>query len=857
MSDVIPTDKTAYNEPSQLAGWLVVIMLVALVIVGSVWGALAWNSLEPGLLVLVGGMIALAVLLASAMLIVMRSGGRQYRRAARRDTLYTDAFFRSVRPQLITRDGMPTLANRAYLDVARKLNVRHLGDTVPTLDRIFSTTESEESGSIFRLYNMPADAQFAEEELNLVMPSGVLSRFRITVSRLASGPEDLLWQIDEIAGVDDTTSSLAEAPIGLFSVTRGGRVLAINATMERWLGGPDALTPAHINEFIEDPLILLESDAVHGKTVRADTRLLTRKGVVTPTVMVARWTVTDGGDLIASVALHGHTSRPGSKKMRASLANLSESPAVGQVHQQASAFASVPFGVLHVDGADINTAKVTYSNKAFRSLSGRPDPVGETFASLFDSNMVKKTLAGVSPAGMSELGAIDVKLSGTNSVPVALYVVPDPVLPERLWAYLVDISARKSLEEQVQQSQKMQAIGQLTAGVAHDFNNLLTAIRLNTDDLLQRHPVGDPSYPELQNINATGARAAALVKKLLAFSRQQTRRAERIDVSEALSDMYLTLKQTLGGQAQLEINHARDLPHVMVDRSQFDNVIMNLCVNARDAMEAQGGGHIIIGSERLSRASVSDTGLQSALKEFPVDDIVLISVSDSGTGMSDAVKSKIFEPFFTTKDQSKGTGLGLATVYGVIQQSGGHLAVDSRLGEGTTFKIYLPAAPRLTENKAADVKAQPTERKPADLAGQGNILFVEDEAAVRIIAAKSLRKRGYQVTEAEDGEEALEILEDATEPFDLLLSDVVMPGLDGPGLLKQGRHLLGDARIVFISGYAAEKFSDLLAEERDVTFLPKPFTLAELAEKVKSEIGEAVGDDDDNCQMKYQIKDEY
>ncbi|MEM7730289.1 MAG: ATP-binding protein, partial [Pseudomonadota bacterium] len=283
------------------------------------------------------------------------------------------------------------------------------------------------------------------------------------------------------------------------------------------------------------------------------------------------------------------------------------------------------------------------------------------------------------------------------------------------------------------------------------------------------------------------------------------------------------------------------LPNVLVDKSQFDNVVMNLCVNARDAMEAQGGGTITIASERLSRTAITDQALASALMDFPSDDIVLISVSDTGTGMTDKVKSKIFEPFFTTKEQGKGTGLGLATVYGIIQQSGGHLAVDSELGRGTTFNIYLPAAPDVPAEEQPRAPAPAAERKPADLAGQGNILFVEDEAAVRLIAAKSLRKRGYHVVEAEDGEEALEILEDADEPFDLLLSDVVMPGLDGPGLLREGRDMLGDARIVFISGYAEEKFSDLLAEEPDVTFLPKPFTLAELAEKVKSEIGEAVG----------------
>ena len=836
MTEVTPSKPNQYGSSNKMSGWIGLSALILLVVVGSIWGALAWSSLEAGLQVLVGGIIALAVLLAAGLLIVMRTGGHEDRRAARRDALYSHAFFDSVRPQLITRAGKPSQANRAYLDIARDLEVDIIGDALPAIDRLFSTTEKDGSAAIFRLHHLSPDTQRAEEVVNLVRPNGESAQYRISVSRLGAGPDMLLWQVEAMERQAESSSTLSDAPIGLFSVTRDGRVISINATMQRWLGGPEALSPAHINEFIEDPRILLDSDAVHGKTVRADTRLITRKGVVTPTVMIARWSAADRGELIASVALHGHTSRPNSERK----ADPAAQPAVGKVHEQASAFASVPFGVLHVDGADVTTARVTYANKAFANLSGREVEMGRNFLSLFSGPTVRKQLAGRSPADMGALGAIDVILAGPKKLPVALYVVPDPVVPERLWAYLVDISARKSLEDQVRQSQKMQAIGQLTAGVAHDFNNLLTAIRLNTDELLQRHPVGDPSYPELQNINATGARAAALVKKLLAFSRQQTRRAERIDVSEALSDMYLTLKQTLGGQAQLELSHARDLPAVMVDRSQFDNVVMNLCVNARDAMEAQGGGRITIESERLSRAKITDQVLLAALMDFPVDDIVLISVSDTGTGMTDAVKAKIFEPFFTTKDQGKGTGLGLATVYGIIQQSGGHLSVDSALGRGTSFNIYLPAAPEATaEEQATAAPAAPSERKPADLAGQGNILFVEDEAAVRVIAAKSLRKRGYQVTEAEDGEEALEILEDAAEPFDLLLSDVVMPGLDGPGLLKQGRALLGNARIVFISGYAEEKFSDLLAEEPDVTFLPKPFTLAELAEKVKSEIGEA------------------
>ena len=546
MNDVIeshPQDRGG----QRLAGWLGLGLLILMVTVGSIWAALAWNSLEPALQVFVGGVISLALLLASGLLIIIRAGDRDDKRAARRDSLYSDAFFLSGRPQLITRNGKPAHANKAYLDVASTLNVDVLSGALPGLDRLFSATGKEGSAAIFRLHHLEPHVRSAEEDINLVLPDGRLSRFRVSVKRLNDKADLQLWQVDEIAGFDESDNSLSQAPIGLFSITREGQVISINPTMQRWLGGSEAIAPGHVNEFIEDPVMLLESEAVHGKTVRADTRLVTRKGVVTPIVMIARWTALDNGKLIASVALHGHTSRPSGNRRPAEAAK----PPSGKVQEQASAFASVPFGVLHIDGSDIQTAKVSYSNKGFRQLWGGKDPAGQPFLSLFSGSILASALNGASPADMADMGAIDVRLSGDDKVPVALYLVPDPVLPERLWAYLVDISARKSLEDQVRQSQKMQAIGQLTAGVAHDFNNLLTAIRLNTDELLQRHPVGDPSYPELQNINATGARAAALVKKLLAFSRQQTRRAERIDVSEALSDMYLTLKQTLGGQAQL------------------------------------------------------------------------------------------------------------------------------------------------------------------------------------------------------------------------------------------------------------------------------------------------------------------
>jgi len=314
---------------------------------------------------------------------------------------------------------------------------------------------------------------------------------------------------------------------------------------------------------------------------------------------------------------------------------------------------------------------------------------------------------------------------------------------------------------------------------------------------------------------------------------------EVLNVTETLPDMAVTLKQTLGERTKLDVIHGRGLSPIRADKSQIDTVLMNLCVNARDAMEKQGGGTITIRSAEMARDAITDQSVIVSLKDIKADSFIVMDVSDTGTGMTDVVKAKIFEPFFTTKELGKGTGLGLATVYGIVQQSGGHLTVESKLGKGTTFRMYLPAVDPSDISHEVDIKAPVEVRKPVNLAGQGTILFVEDEASVRLIAAKTLRKRGYKVIEAEDGEEAFEILEEGEHDFDMMISDVVMPGMDGPTLLKKGRSMLGEARIVFISGYAEEEFSDLLSEEPDVTFLPKPFTLAQLAEKVKAEIGES------------------
>lgn len=827
MEDMIRIDMPQKRRTAPLWVAAAVALIVLVGAISTIW--FARDTLADDGQIILGGIAIVALLSLATFFIMIRSRRISSGQQLKQDGVYSGTFYNNLVPSLIITNGKPSQANATYKELAAELGAESVGEAPPVIDRLFTSAGDEAAAAIFRLHHLAEGMDIAEETLDLITPKGELKRYRLRVSRL--NPQSTLWQIIEVAtGRSISQDVLAEAPVGLFTVAKSGRVLATNDVLLRWLGGTDVEPPTTLSSFIEDPSALLDSPSEPGRTVRSDTRLITRKGVVTPTVMSANWHVLNSGDVVASVALYGHSTLGRGEG------------AMSPTHSaefESESYAAAPVAVLKLDGKRLSDASIVSANPAFAKMAGRDDAVGVAFGDIFQNKPGEHRFLDLDVALTTpDLSYDATLLAGKDGLAVSVYIVHNPQVPSEGYAYLVNVSARKTLEDQLVQSQKMQAIGQLAAGVAHDFNNLLTAIRLNTDELLQRHPVGDPSYPELQNINTTGARAAALVKKLLTFSRKATRRMERLDVTDALSDMVITLRQTLGERAQLKMIHARGLPAVMADKSQIDTVLMNLCVNARDAMEEQGGGTITIRSDLLPRAKIEDPQLAEVLAAIPCDDFVVISVEDTGTGMPDEVKSKIFEPFFTTKEQGKGTGLGLATVYGIVQQTGGHLTVESELGVGTAFKIYLPAAKAATKAELAQaVKAKPAVRKPADLAGQGNILFVEDEASVRGIAAKALRKKGYRVVEAEDGEEALEILQEAEVPFDLMISDVVMPGMDGPSLLRAGRKLLGDARIVFISGYAEEEFSDLLSEEPDVTFLPKPFTFAELAEKVKSEIG--------------------
>lgn len=396
-----------------------------------------------------------------------------------------------------------------------------------------------------------------------------------------------------------------------------------------------------------------------------------------------------------------------------------------------------------------------------------------------------------------------------------------------LIAVLNDATELKSLEAQFVQSQKMQAIGQLAGGVAHDFNNLLTAISGHCDLLLLRHDQGDPDYADLVQIGQNANRAAALVGQLLAFSRKQTLRPETLDLRDTLADLTHLLNRLVGERITLTLSHDPVLKSIRADKRQLEQVLMNLVVNARDAMPA--GGEIKIVTECIKL----EEPLSRDRVTVPSGQYVTVRVSDDGTGIPTDKLQKVFEPFFTTKRTGEGTGLGLSTAYGIIKQSGGFIFVDSSPGIGTTFSLYFP----VLETPAQQSVSKPrTPSAPRVSHADGVILLVEDEAPVRAFASRALRLRGYTVLEAESAEAALKTLEDSDLTVDVFVTDVVMPGMDGPSWVREALKERPEVRVVFVSGYAEDSFDTAQTSIPNSVFLPKPFSLTDLTETVHKQL---------------------
>lgn len=669
--------------------------------------------------------------------------------------------------------------------------------------------------------------------------------FRITVDHL---PEDIaqsrrapqvIWRVADITSErhhqEETFSKLQEAieyldhaPAGFFSADGHGRIKYMNATLAQWLQRDLAEVATGELEVID--IFYGDSGELLMRSATPDLEQFVTQDIEMDLMCV------DGTSLPVRLLHQVIGIEDDGLQTRTLVLNRSHG-AENEEHARAAEvrfsrfFHSAPIAIATVD----ENGRIGSTNAAFARLfsAGNGLQVVEGI-SIFDlvNGTDREELVrhfAMAKAGQVATAPVDITLGLEGDRNGRLFVSPidrGPSDREAAIVYAIDTTEQKALEAQIAQSQKMQAVGQLAGGIAHDFNNVLTAIIGFSDLLLGNHRPTDPAFKDIMNIKQNANRAASLVRQLLAFSRQQTLRPEVLTLNDVLSDLSILLGRLLGEKVKLKVVHCRDLWLVKADLTQLQQVIVNLCVNARDAMPA--GGLLSIKTSNLSEHDCRSLGNST----IEPGEYVVMEVSDTGVGIPEENLEKIFEPFFSTKEVGKGTGLGLSTVYGIVKQTGGYVFPESEVGKGTVFKIYLPRHAEEVEDVAQTQKTEKRE-KPKDLTGSGSVLLVEDEEAVRSFAARALTARGYQVLEAGSGVEALSVIEEHDGQVDLIVSDVVMPEMDGPTLLRELRKVQDDIKIIFISGYAEDAFRKNLDEDEKFVFLPKPFSLKQLAAAVK------------------------
>ena len=834
---------------------------VALVIAGGAAGmALTWSdAVGPAGAVLV---IALGAMVLVLVLWAVRGAGRKLgvfpergaAEAAAQTTkrhLWLDAI---MEPALISdRGGASVAANAAYLEVAQLAH--EVGDSAhaPSVDRLFSSNPGM-AAPIYRL-SKAAKAGLARTELLpalLIGDSLTPTQFEASVAPL--GKTRALWRLRKVeaaavaggGSVDARALYVEDAPVGFFSARRDGRIVYINQTLRQMLGLPDGENALRLEDIMRPEGLKLMKREVRGQSSqRAEVVLRARDGVESTATLITTWSGKGADALTRSVVYVASAAEQQVRRTPITAAPVAASADVAAASRaDDTMFSDAPFGVVRLDGEGVESAVMLDANRTLVEMTGGRAQPGARFADLFVADQGTSALAEELHKALD--GARTFKLAGSKDRSADVFVTLDRQ-GRPAAAYVIDTTEKRELEKRLAQGEKLQALGNMAGGLAHEFNNMLAGIILNVNKLEIRHPPGDPTFFELKSINEFAARGAQLIRTMLAFTRQQVFRPEVFDVTDALSDYYTLLRDIIDERIKLDIVHGRDLPRIRADKGQLETVVTNLCTNARDAMiEKSGGGRLLIRTSRSDAAAARKDGFTHVTD----GDYALIEVVDDGGGIPPEILEKIFEPFFTTKAEGKGTGLGLATVYGIVKQLGGFIYPVSKVGRGTTFKIFLPAftgaieapaeQPSVLENAPAPVQeSAQTKGGAGDLAGRGSILLVEDEDGVRGIAAQLLQSFGYQVIEASDGEKALEIIKEQAGSIDLLISDVVMPGMDGPALLKEARPWLTNTRVMFISGYAERDLAKALEDDRAISFLPKPFTLRQLAERVKAELKDA------------------
>ncbi len=851
------TNKPGTNAPepaidrSQKSGS--VLLLVALA-TGLVFAAIALalmprQDAAPLVQILLGGLAVVGVIALFAGAIgLIRVGD-----APDRGQELSQTILESLSDGLLVtdQDGRIIYANKTY----GQLTGAEEAKDIKAIERIFAT-EADASEPVFRLGQAARDGRTAREEIRTVSPLGSadpgIRWYRVSVKPLAqpeaksSGKDKLsVWFLADITRERDEQETsfqqlqqvvtfLDHAPAGFFSADSKGNITYLNATLADWLGRdlarfePGTLT---LGDIVQGQGIALLAD--HGampgepKTRIIDLDLKKRNGQSLPVRLLHRVPISASGTLGDSrtLVLNRSPGEDASEALRAAEVRF------------ARFFNNTPIAIASVD----KEGRIGRTNAPFLKLFGvlARDPDGHTRHRLAEV-VVESARANLEAAinsaahGVGDIAPVDGDLVGDRGKRSARFyvsAVEDGAGDgEAAMVYALETTQQRELEQQFAQSQKMQAVGQLAGGIAHDFNNVLTAIIGFSDLLLSSHRPTDPSFQDIMNIKQNANRAASLVRQLLAFSRRQTLRPEVIQLGDTLTELRMLLSRLLGENVELKVVHGRDLWPIKADQSQLEQVIVNLAVNARDAMP--GGGRLTIATRNIGTGDP----LPCEAPGMPDGDYVLIEVSDTGTGIPPDIMQKIFEPFFTTKPIGQGTGLGLSTVYGIVKQTGGYIYCASDEGKGTSFDIFLP---RQIESATDKIEAPRQEAQPqaTDLTGSATILLVEDEEAVRAFASRALQSRGYVVHEASTGTEALAVMEETGGAIDLVVSDVVMPEMDGPTLLRELRKQRPELQIIFVSGYAEDAFARNLPEGEKFHFLPKPFSLKQLATAVKDALG--------------------
>ena len=763
------------------------------------------------------------------------------------------------------KKGRVVYANRTYADMIGTDSATDLR----SIETVMSN-DSQASEAVYRLTNRLRQNQEGQEEFRLL--KGLQStdekpvgprwyRLRSRLLELGEAGEQLYaWQLSDITAereeqerffreLQHAIDYLDHAPAGFLSTGQAGEIVYINATLADWIGlDLTRFTPGSIalkDLIAGEGMALIESvQAAPGldRTATLDLDMLRQDGKSLPVSLVHRVSATRDGA--------PGESRTIVLKRDGEGASASESAAAETRFTRF--FNNTPMAIASVesDGRIVRT-NATFL-KMFSAVIARDDlEKGALFDTVMPEADRKAFAAALDEAthGQGDIAPIDTRHAADEERFFRFYVtavVDGSDSKEAAIIYAVETTEQKALEAQMSETQKMNAVGTLAGGIAHDFNNVLTAILLSADHLLLSLSPTDTSFADLMEIKRNANRAAVLVRQLLAFSRKQTMRPSVLSMTDVIGDLRMLVDRLTGSNVKLDIEFGKDLWPVKTDIGQFEQVIINLAVNARDAMPEGGTIKISTGNVESSEvAGLNNRGMQEG-------DYVMIAVSDEGTGMAPELMEKIFEPFFTTKEVGKGTGLGLSMVYGIIKQSGGYIYPESEVGEGTTFRIYLPRHDESEEEAAlaeadagdgaaspagtreeADSKAPAAAQERTDLSGSATVLLVEDEEAVRRGGKRMLETRGYTVHEAGSGVEALEKIEELDGNVDIVVSDVVMPEMDGPTLLRELRKLHPDMKFIFVSGYAEDAFAKNLPENAQFGFLPKPFSLKQLATAVK------------------------